>query len=717
MSDDTPTRVLVVDDESTARLLMRAALRKAGFEVHLAADGEEALRRFAEAPCDMVMLDVDMPGLSGFDICAVLRAQAGEHLPIVMVTGMDDVESVEQAYHSGATDFIAKPINWALLGHRVRYLWRAHETSRALHRAEARHAAILAAIPDLLFEVDLDGRIHDHHSPRRDLLAAPAQAFIGKLVTEILPPKAAEVCLQALQSADQDGSSTGRQYELDLPTGPHWFELSVARRAVEPGQPTRFVALARDITERKQAEAHVTSLAYFDSLTGLPNRRAFLEGLGREVARSARSGSKLAVLFMDLDGFKGINDTLGHDAGDEILRAAAERMRASVRPSDWVTRRAEPGASDTAIELARLGGDEFTAMILDLSRTEDALAVAQRIQAEMRLPFTVAGRELSLSTSIGIAVCPDDAGDPAALLKHADAAMYHAKKSGRDNVQFYRSELTDDLLHRLDIEASLRHSLERREFELRYQPRIQAADAVMDAVRVQLCWNHPVHGQAEPASSLAIAEDKGLMGPIGAWVLRQACDDLQAWRQAGTPAAGLAIPLTPSQLKTAALASATRETLANTGLPPPALEFEISEGHLAAAGDSALATLQALHELGCPVTLTGFGSGGLSIARLRELPISALALDPALARTAVADGTARAIVQAVVAMARTLGLPLRADGLQTIEQARTLRALGCVTLQGRYIGQRLLASEVTATMRRRLPHWNAVAVHDQIAVV
>ena len=424
--------VLVVDDDEMARVLMRAALVKAGFDVRLACDGEQALAIFCEEPADMVMLDVDMPGLDGHEVCARLRAKAGEQLPIVMVTGINDLQSIERAYDAGATDFIAKPIQWALIGHRVRYLLRAAQNLRDLQLAEARNAAILNAIPDLLFELDIDGTYIDYHSPHSELLAAPPADFIGKTVAEVLPPAVAAVCMAALQAALTQGSSSGHQFELQLPVGTRWFELSVSRKATAAGQKPRFIVLSRDITERKEAENRIAHLAHFDSLTGLPNRRSFLERLGREVQRAQRGGRRLAVLFMDLDGFKVVNDSLGHFAGDQVLKQAADRLTHALRASDVVSRGTEQASN---IELARLGGDEFTALIVDVERPEDVMTVADRIHAQMREPYQVSGGDVLLTASIGIALFPEDGGDATALLEHADTAMYHAKQMGRDNGQ------------------------------------------------------------------------------------------------------------------------------------------------------------------------------------------------------------------------------------------------------------------------------------------
>ncbi len=426
-------RVLVADDDLSTRLLMQAALTKSGCVVELAEDGEQALRQFAATPCDVVMLDVEMPGLNGYETCRRLRQSIGVELPIVMVTGMDDLASVERAFDMGATDFIAKPINWGLLGHRVRYLNRSYENLQKLHEAQSvaqlgswhlemqtgvlhwspetyrmfgipegtpltyqcflesvhpddlaaleaawqealrgapyrfehrivvgdeirwvleqamlsfdkestllsgvgsvqditerklqelevlatrnRLQAVLDAIPDLMFELDRDGRYYDFHSPRNELLGAPPEQLLGRTVTEALPAEAATVCMAALGEAEATGSSFGRQFALPLAHGVRWFELSVARKAPQPGEVSHFIVLSRDVTERKDAESRIYRLAYFDPLTGLPNRLSFAERLNREVQRAKHQQGKLAVLFLDLDRFKTVERHAGPRGG------------------------------------------------------------------------------------------------------------------------------------------------------------------------------------------------------------------------------------------------------------------------------------------------------------------------------------------------------------------------------------------------------------------
>lgn len=691
------TRILVADDEPTARLLMAAALQKAGFEVAVAVDGDDALRQFRAQPSDLVMLDVDMPGRNGYELCAILRREVGDELPIVMVTAMDDTESIERAYEYGATDFIPKPINWSLIGHRVKYLLRASDALRALHAANARNAALLRAIPDLLFEVDLDGRYLSCHSSREDLLVAPGEFLIGRTIDDVLPPEAARTCMAALREANEAGLVTGRQFELMLASGAFWFELSVSRKSAEPGQKPTFVVLARNITERKLAEQRIYELAFFDSLTHLPNRQSFLERLAQDIRVAQREKQKLAVLFMDLDGFKGVNDTMGHDAGDLILQSAADRLRTSIRPGDSASRLAEDVAQ---VELARLGGDEFTAVIPGITHEEDALRVANRIREQMRIPFVLDGSEVVLTSSIGIAVFPHDGADAATLLKHADTAMYHAKSRGRDNCQFYSAALTQRAQQRLTLENNLRQALERGEFDLVYQPQIDVASGRIRSVEALIRWNHPVDGVIAPQDFIPLAEENGLIVPIGEWALRTASADAARWQGSGR-GVSVAVNLSPVQLHAADLVPTLVDILRETGLAPGLLELEVTEGALMEEREATHATLEALLAGGVQLALDDFGTGYSSLGYLKRVPLSNLKIDQSFVRGLPHDRENLAIVRTILALAKNLGFRTTAEGVETAEQATTLAGMGCDALQGYYFSRPVPAAGVPALLQRR----------------
>ena len=701
--------ILVVDDDADARLVMRAALRKAGFDVRVADGGHDGLTQFRAAPSDLVMLDVDMPDLGGHDVCAILRAEAGPSLPIVMVTGMDDVASVESAYLHGATDFIAKPVNWALIGHRVRYLFRGHRTLLELRAAEARTAAILNAIPDLLFEVDIDGRFIDYRAPNTSLLAATADAFLGKTVAEVLPPSAADVCMSALRTAHDQGFSSGEQYELVLDKGSTWFELSVSHKAVAPGEKPRFIVLSRDITERKVAEARIAGLAYVDSLTGLPNRHAFLERVDRQIGRARMRQEPLALLFVDLDGFKNVNDSLGHAAGDLVLRWAAERLREGLRPSDVVSRSTDHGSDgvDGDVELARLGGDEFTALLLNTRRPEDAVAVAHRIGLMMRRPFMIEGREVTLTASIGIALYPDDGSDAATLLKHADTAMYLAKRSGRDNAQLYSSSLTEAVLQRMELDASLRVALERDEFHVVYQPQIDAATGRIRAVEALIRWTHPTRGLVNPMEFIPVAEENGLIGSIGQWVLRRACHDAASWNRSGDPVT-IAVNLSPRQFTDPGLPQSVFDALAWSGLPRELLELEVTESALLEDSAAMHQVMGALHGHGVQIALDDFGTGYSCLAYLTRMPIRNIKVDRRFVAGLLEGGENEAVVRAILAMSSSLGIRVTAEGVETLAQAQALTSMGCDGLQGFYFSRPVRADRIPALLSHR---WRELASH------
>jgi len=703
--------ILVVDDDAGARLAMRAALTKAGYEVRTAEGGEEALRQFRATPSDLVMLDVEMPDRGGHEVCAILRAEAGPLLPIVMVTGMDDIASVEAAYEHGATDFIAKPVNWVLLGHRVRYLFRSHQALADLRAEQDSNAAVLGAIPDLLFELDLQGRCLDYRPPRSTGMPMPPQVPIGATVHDTLPPAAAQIILEALRAASEHGFSSGQQFELLLPEGVQWYELSVSRKVMQDVAEPSFIVLLRNVTERKRAEIQIANLAFFDSLTGLPNRRSFLDRVDRELRRAARKQRRLAVLFMDLDGFKNVNDTMGHASGDLLLQRAAQRLRDGLRPSDVLSRtpilaeRGGPGADAAGVpgvEIARLGGDEFTALLLDIERPEDAMTVARRIRQIIGQPLLLQGREVRVSASVGIALYPEDGEDGAALLKHADTAMYHAKSLGRDNAQMYRSSLTEQIQQRMDLVAFLRSALDNEEFHLVYQPQIDVASGRIQAVEALIRWNHPVRGPVPPAEFIPLAEENGLIERIGLWVLRTACAQAARWNAAGL-GLKMAVNLSPLQFGNAHLLHSVIDGLAQTGLAPQHLELEVTEGALMVDSAATRAELQALRDHGVHMALDDFGTGYSSLAYLTRMPISTIKIDRCFVAGLLDGGHSQAIIRAVLAMAHSLGMGVTAEGVETSDQALVLKAMGCDCLQGNYFFEPAPAQDIPDLVAASLP--------------
>ncbi|MBL8415755.1 MAG: EAL domain-containing protein [Propionivibrio sp.] len=683
-------RILVVDDDLTALMLMRATLERSGFVVGLAENGEEALRQFNAQPFDMVMLDIEMPGLNGYQICARLRKEAGDELPIVMVTGMDDLESVDRAFEAGATDFLAKPINWGLIGHRVKCLLRTYGLLQDLYTANAHNSAILNAIPDILLRLDGEGAVLDARlgGQVRGNLQLPktgyslAESFTADIATRILD------CAARVRASDVP-ENLDITFGLNAGEEGH-YEARLARINVN-----EILCLIHDISRRKQAEKSIYNLAYFDTLTGLPNRLSFFERLQSEIQRSHKG--KLAILFMGLDGFKKINDTLGHGAGDLLLQSVAERLRQGVLTAERIDHN-DVGALE--IELARLGGDEFTALIFPLQHGDEAGVVARRIHESIRRPFHLISREMLVTSSIGIAIYPDDGEDAPTLIKHADTAMCHAKAQGRDNYQFYNAALTQEAMRRLNLESDLRLALDRGEFSLVYQPQIDLVSGRIHSLEALIRWQHPVQGPISPMDFIPAAEENGLIVPIGDWVLRTACADVARWQAAGQ-ALRVAVNLSAVQFRNPDLVSRIQAILAATAVAPEWLELEVTEGVLMDDSATTLTTLNALRQAGMHLSLDDFGTGYSSLSYLKRMPLTNLKVDQSFVRGLPADKESLAIVRAIVSLAKNLGFTVTAEGVETLEQARILNGLSCETLQGYYFSKPVRAAEIDAMLERR----------------
>ncbi len=693
-------KVLLADDDATARYLMQAALEKAGFNAMLACDGEEAIRLFEENPADMVMLDVEMPFKDGYEVCSYLRKKVGNELPIIMVTGMDDTESIDRAFDVGATFFIAKPINWGLIHYRILYLKRTYLNQLELKVANARNKAIFSAIPDAIFILNSDGKVIDTcntfaHSDHVSWFKSKR----GDALNQSLPEEIVKIYLGAINKARTDSTTEHFEYQLKLneQENRHYECRTVVIDSHEA------LCLVRDITERKDSESRIFRLAYFDDLTGLPNRQSFMERLKREIKRAKFTNTKLAILFLDLDGFKSINDTMGHNTGDVILQWAAERIKNSIRASDSVSR---GHATELDIELARLGGDEFTVAIPNLPYVEDALILAHRIREAMRLPFQLENRDVVLTASIGIALYPDDGEDVETLVKHADTAMHHAKNEGRDNCQFYSEALTNQAEKRLTLENDLRNAMLQNEFQLVYQPLFDVASNSIQSVEALIRWQHPKQGFISPLEFIPLAEENGLIIPIGEWVLRTACTEAVQWHRSGR-CLRVAVNLSPIQFKNPALVESVLNILAETDLPPNKLTLEITEGALMEYSAETLETLKTLRDHKIRIALDDFGTGYSSMSYLKQLPIHTIKVDQIFIRTMLDQKDSISIVRAIISLSKNLGFTLTAEGIETLEQAQALKFLGCETLQGYYFSKPINGREILAFCEKQ---WSIQAV-------
>ena len=669
--------VLVADDDPVMRLLMLEMLGQVGLDVIEAEDGVKALAYYQSMAPDLVLLDVDMPAMDGFAVCREIRRLETAHtVPVIMVTGGDELEAVTHAYEVGATDFVSKPINWPILGHRVLYVLRASDAIARLRIADAHNRAVLAAIPDTFFRLNKEGYYLDYEQGHEAGAAFSVEQCAGKHVSDVLPGEIAERLLEQLRGVLATQHIRSVDYELQRGDGVQHFEARLVATGAD-----EVLGLVRDISERKRTEEQIRRLAYCDSLTGIPNRQAFLETLERELARSKVGNKKFAVLFMDLDSFKRINDTLGHNVGDHLLKAVSERLRETTRPSDLVSR-----AESHSNNLARLGGDEFTILIPDLERVENALNVAHRVKEAMRRPFLVDGHEIFVTASIGISLYPEDGEDCNSLLKYADTAMYHAKNCGKNNAKLYSSSLTMQIMSHVKLEVGLRKALQNNELYLLYQPQIDVPSAQIVGVEALVRWRHPERGIISPTEFIPLAEETGLIVPIGEWVLRSACTQAKAWQVPGKRPIRIAVNLSAKQFKDENLTQIVLSALHDTELEPPLLELELTEGTLMDDARATMVTLEQLRGIGVYLSIDDFGTGYSSMNYLKRFDVRALKIDRSFISGLPQDSENAAITRAIIAMAHGLKMVVVAEGVETDEQLVLLEQYGCDMAQGYYLG-------------------------------
>jgi diguanylate cyclase (GGDEF)-like protein len=681
--------VLVADDDPVMRMLMLEMLKQVGLDAIEAADGHAAVASFQQNMPDLVLLDVDMPQLDGFAVCRAIRKieKTRSTVPIIMVTGGDDLEAVTQAYEDGATDFVSKPINWPILGHRVLYVLRASDAIVRLRIADAQNRAVLAAIPDTFFRLSADGYYLDYEQGHNPGAAFSEENCVGRHVRDVLPRQIAGRLLEQLGSVLSSHAIRAVDYELSRRGEVHHFEA----RLVGTGA-GEVLGLVRDISERKRTEEQIRRLAYCDSLTGIPNRQAFLETLERELQRSASEQRKFAILFMDLDSFKRINDTLGHNVGDQLLRIVSERLHETIRPGDHV--------AQLQSSLARLGGDEFTILIPDLDRAEDALNVAHRVKDAMRRPFLLEGHEIFVTASIGISLYPEDGEDCNSLLKYADTAMYHAKNCGKNNAKLYSSSLTMQIMSHVKLEVGLRKALQNDELYLLYQPQVDVPSAQIVGVEALVRWRHPEHGVIPPTDFIPLAEETGLIVPIGEWVLRTACLQARAWQRQCSRPIRMAVNLSARQFKDENLAQIVLAVLSDTGLEPRLLELELTEGALMDDALATLATLEQLRGIGVFLSIDDFGTGYSSMNYLKRFDVRALKIDKTFISGLPQDSENAAITRAIIAMAHGLKMIVVAEGVETDEQLSLLRQFGCDMAQGYFLGRPSSQESITEMLGR-----------------
>ena len=696
---DRPPLVLIVDDEATIRLMTRRFLEHADFMVVDAASGVEAQKQVTRIDPDIILLDVDMPVMNGYELTRWIRSHPKtRYTPVVIMTGREDPESVDAAYEVGATDFIVKPIAWPVLAHRVRYILRSSETQLALRESHSRVRAIVEALPDRLFSIDDAGHVIGDNASLLNYDATASASTTTRSVSWTNYEHAFRQEIERMAAANIDDvlqSERPRECSISLldDNGDmRHYEVRLVKQSPKLG-----LAVVRDVTQQKVATNRIHQLAYYDALTGLPNRQYFSSELRACMEEAKLSNEQFALLYVDLDHFKRINDTLGHSTGDELLKLVAQRLERCLRSDDLLTR-GEYDAGQMNGNIARLGGDEFTLIIRDTESVDNIESVATRIIDTLKAPFEFSGHEFVVTPSIGIAMYPADGEDEETLLKTADVAMYQAKQAGRSGFSFCTETTTVRSLDRLDLELDLRRALEANQLELYFQPKIRAGDWHLIGGEALLRWKHDKRGWVPPSRIIPIAEDTGLIVPIGRWIVNEACRQMAAWADNGLDIVPISVNLSSQQFWQDDVASVVEAALGQYDLEARQLELELTEGVLMRDVKQTRDALQALKSTGVSLAVDDFGTGYSSLAYLRQFPLDALKIDRSFVDDLPAEDAA-AICNAIISMAQSLHLRVVAEGVENAEQLDYLTRHQCDEIQGYYFAKPMPAAEFESLLR------------------
>ena len=690
MNEAVRPRLLLVDDEEVSRLLTQAALQERGFVVETVDSGQAALDWLEMQQPDAVLLDARMPGMDGFETCARLRETADlDQLPVLMLTALDDEASIERAYQVGANDFFVKGPHWRLLVGRLRYLLRAAHTVKELARSKAR----LARAQDLArmgsFEW-LDGQQHLLLSAEgQRALGLPSDGDLGLLALVHLVARAERrLFIRRLRELHESSGILVTDVPLSLPDGRHRIvHLEIEPEfAYEDGSPRRgFSGVVQDVTDRRQAEDRIRQLAHFDALTSLPNRRQLIWRTDRAIESARRLGHQVALLLIDLDRFKYVNDTLGHAAGDELLVEVSRRLRSCVRHSEQVLEGALEGGgarSHRSLEaVGRLGGDEFVALLPEVAGHADAERVAQRVLDALREPIFVGGQDCFVTASVGISLFPRDGASVADMMRNADMAMYTVKEQGRNAAAQFSPQLAAQGRARLELESALHKAIERDELVLYYQPKVDVRQARMVGVEALMRWRR--NGQLVPPNDfIPVAEDSGLIVPLSEWALREAARQAKVWATAFDFSDSIAVNLPNRLFERTDLVEHIHQCVSAWGVPHRCLQLEITETGLMKDLQGVIPTLLRLNEVGVQISIDDFGTGYSSLSYLTSLPLSELKIDRSFVKDLGVSPQSSAVVTAIIALARSLGLRVVAEGVETIRQMEVLHRLGCRVMQG-----------------------------------
>lgn len=698
--------ILIVDDKPALLNSLHQLVSLHGYQADKALGGAEALNALAAKRYDVVLLDLIMPGVSGHDVLDFANRE-GLESKIIVVSGDSSFSGVKHALHCGAFDFVKKPYEAGELISTMETALRQCDLESKntvmegkLKESEELHRFIVNNSPDLVYMLDRNGCFIFLNERLESLLGYRKEDLIGRHYSELVDDDHLEQARNIFNERRM-GERAAANIEIRLKSrlnrrGPRlfhaqslWMELTAEGVYSDSNERTRenFVGTygtARDISERKEAEEVINFQAYHDLLTHLPNRALLKDRLSLAIAHARRNKRKLAVMFLDLDRFKLVNDTLGHTMGDRLLKAVANRLQSCLRRGDT---------------LARFGGDEFTLLLPEVRTRDDVVVIATKILDRLNAPFVIDGHELFVGASIGISIYPEAGDSEEALIQNADIAMYQVKGRGKNGYQFFSEEMNSSFATRLSLERELRNGLAQGELKVYYQPQVSLTDGRITGVEALVRWQHPVRGLVAPGDFLPMAEETGLICQIDEYVQAQAFTDLAAWRSKGFDDIQVSVNLSAVQLEQEGFVDRFVSAMQKTGLEAGAVKLEITENTLMQDMEVIIPKLKELRRLGVQIAIDDFGTGYSSLSYLQQFPIQTLKIDRSFVGDIRADESDASIVNAIVAMARGLKLDLIAEGVENRTQLRYLHAHGCSEGQGFIFSKPVPADEIAAMIR------------------
>ena len=713
--------VLLVNDDPGALFALRTVLADLGVEIVTATSGDQALLRLLRQDFCLILMDVKMTGLDGFETARLIRSRPrSRHTPIIFLTShrATDLDR-SQGYAVGASDYLFMPVAPEVIRSKVQaFTDGARERQARAGQLPARGQEVWPSGSDTSLEDALNTGVAsltpgdtgpDHPAAARLVLehagdyvallsaegawlyASPsyqrafgADIMPGTSYFDIVHPDDRGRVRTALVQAPADATHLRLQYRITGATE-RYLESDANPVRGASGAVSQLVLVSRDVTERKEMEAYVVQQSFHDSLTGLPNRLLLMDRLTQATAHRGLRPTPLAVLFMDLDHFKEVNDSLGHAAGDRLLQDVAERIASCVREADTV---------------ARVGGDEFVIMLVDLADLSDAALVADKMIATISASCQIEGSELHVTPSIGLAMFPSDGGDPDTLLRNADVAMYHAKRDGGGRYAFFAPEMQEAASRRLALGTALQRAIRGDEFLMYYQPKISTANGSICGFESLIRWPQADGSWIAPSLFIPVAEQTGRIEPIGAWAIRQVTGQLQRWRELGVDNVPIAVNVSAIQFQRENVARSLADAANQAGVPPSLLEVELTESGVMSNPSQAIATLHEIHALGMTIAIDDFGTGYSSLAYLKRFPIDKLKIDASFVRDMVSDPNGAAIVRAIIGLAHVLNMTVIAEGVETAEQSAFLVAHGCEELQGFYFSEAVPNPDALALLGR-----------------